>query len=64
MDDDGALLGVDEPELHQLCRACGSDDKEESLVQVLLAHRVVERVEDVLVGDAVEMQGRLRGCPR
>jgi len=31
----------------------GGDDKDESVVQVLVAQRVVERMEDVFVGDAV-----------
>jgi hypothetical protein len=34
-------------------RSDGSDDHHEAVVEVLVADRVVERVEDVVVSDAV-----------
>lgn len=53
MHDDRPVPGVDEPDLDQVCCTGQSDEEHESLVQVLIRHRVVERVEDVVVGNAV-----------
>jgi hypothetical protein len=51
--DDRAVVGVDEPDLDQVGGSGGADDHHETFVEVRIAKWMVERVEDVGVGDAV-----------
>ncbi len=53
MNDDGAVVGVENSEFNELSGSRWSDDHHEAIVEVLIADGVVERMEDVFVGDAV-----------
>ena len=47
MDDDGAAVGVENTEFNESSGPRSSDDHHESVVEVLIANGVVERVEDI-----------------
>lgn len=53
MDDDWAISAVNHSDLEQVAGYVGPDEPHESLIEVLDEHRVIERVQHVVVVDAV-----------
>ena len=53
MDDDRTISAVNHSDLEQVASDVGPDEHHESLIEVLDEHRMIERVQHVVVVDAV-----------
>lgn len=57
MDEHGTIGGGDDPALAEVAGVVGSDEHRHAFVEVFDSNRVVERVENCLVADAVAVGG-------